>query len=75
MPKPASDNTRLDPCNLVEGNLGSCLGVVGIFVKGAVCTVFLLLDSCTKLHQVFWYGLVGCLEDIDQPKNRVSSLA
>jgi hypothetical protein len=72
MPNSAFDNTHLDSHCLVKSNLSSCLGVISVFVEGAVGTVLLLLDSCAKLHQVFRYRLVRRLEDIDQPNDRVS---
>lgn len=74
MPKSAFDNTKLESWDLIKSNLSSCLGVSSVFVEGAVCTVLLLLDSCTELHQLFGYRLVCCLENVDQPNNRVSGL-
>ena len=52
--------------NLVKSNLGRGFCVVGVFVKGTIGAVFLLLDSGAELHELFGYGLVGCLEYVDQ---------
>lgn len=58
---------------LVKSNLRRSLGILSVFVKGTIGSVFLLLDSGAKLHQIFRYGLIRCLEYIDQSARLVSS--
>jgi hypothetical protein len=60
-------------CLVIKCNLGSLLAHVNIFEKRAICSVLLLLDGSSELHQVFGYGLPGSLENIDQSAYCVSN--
>lgn len=52
---------------LIESDFGCLFSHVDVLEEGAVSTVFLLLDCGAELHQLFWHGLVGTFEDVDEP--------
>lgn len=51
----------------IKSDLGSGLHLAGVSVEGTVCVMSLLLDGGAKLHEILRYGLIGSLENVDQP--------
>ena len=57
---------RGDLTRLIKRDLCCCLHVASVLVERTVRLMTLLLDRSAELHQLFRYGLIGCLENIDE---------